>query len=120
MCWTRSGRLQGARQPGANCEIVGGLDSDGNIDTNIENEIGQAFTNVELSLKEAGGQGMSQVYSIKSYHLNLDEKTLAVMVDSLKRWFPEHQPIWTCIGVAALAGSGMRVEIEAAAHIERR
>ena len=97
---------------------TGGFDSKGEISTNIEAEINQAFANVELSMKEAGGRGMSQVYRIRSYHIPLDERTLAVMVDNIKKWFPDHQPIWTSVGVTHLAGEGMRVEIEASAHIE--
>jgi enamine deaminase RidA (YjgF/YER057c/UK114 family) len=38
------------------------------------------------------------------------------MLRNARQWMPDHKPIWTCLGVAALAQEGMRVEIEVVAH----
>jgi enamine deaminase RidA (YjgF/YER057c/UK114 family) len=38
------------------------------------------------------------------------------MVRELKKWTPDHKPIWTCIGVEKLAEDEMKVEIEVVAH----
>ena len=80
-------------------------------------EIRQAFENVDVAVKIAGGAGWSDVYKIRTYHtLPLDEKLLEIMVAELRKWCPDHQPLWTCIGVAKLALDGMNVEIEVKAH----
>lgn len=83
------------------------------IHPDLESEIDQAFSNVELALKVAGCKGWSQVYSVRSFHIPADEATLALMAKSLKKWCgPEQRPIFTMIGVTSLADARMRVEIE--------
>jgi enamine deaminase RidA (YjgF/YER057c/UK114 family) len=89
------------------------------IASDIDAEIDQAFANVELALKTAGGKGWSEVYSIRSYHLPLDETATSAMVRNLKQWCgPNHRPIWTQVGVASLDLETMRVEIEVEALVE--
>ncbi|KAJ0137474.1 Transposable element tc1 [Fusarium oxysporum f. sp. albedinis] len=65
----------------------------------INAEIDQAFRNVELNLRDAGGK-----------------EALAAMVRKFKQYMPDHEPIWTCAGVASLVEDDMRVEIEVVAH----
>ncbi|KAL1585653.1 hypothetical protein WHR41_06032 [Cladosporium halotolerans] len=81
----------------------------------LSGEIDQAFENVELAIRTAGGKGWSQVFRVTTYHVVLNDEVFAAMVRNLKAWIPDHQPIWTCIGVAKLAYPEMRVEIEVAA-----
>ena len=50
-----------------------------------------------------------------SYHVIWNEETKQDMVRNLKKWCSGHQPIWTVVGVAALAGKDMNVEIEVVA-----
>jgi enamine deaminase RidA (YjgF/YER057c/UK114 family) len=38
------------------------------------------------------------------------------MVRKFKQYMPDHEPIWTCAGVASLVEDDMRVEIEVVAH----
>lgn len=57
-----------------------------------------------------------QVYRINSYHIPLDDEALAAMVRNMKQFMPNHEPIWTCIGVTRLGQDDMRVEIEVVAH----
>ncbi|KAL1586284.1 hypothetical protein WHR41_05544 [Cladosporium halotolerans] len=88
------------------------------ISSNLDTEIDQAFANVDLALKTAGGKGWSQVYSVRSFHVALDEQTTAAMVSNLRKWCGEdHMPIWTEIGVSTLALEAMRVEIEVEAYV---
>lgn len=88
------------------------------ISSNLDTEIDQAFANVDLALKTAGGKGWSQVYSVRSFHVALDEQTTAAMVRNLRKWCGEdHMPIWTEIGVSTLALEAMRVEIEVEAYV---
>jgi enamine deaminase RidA (YjgF/YER057c/UK114 family) len=81
-----------------------------------EAQINQAFANVDLALKTAGGKGWSQVFRVTSYHIPLNNEAMELMVAGFKKWCPEHQPIWTCVGVTKLALDDMRVEIEVRAY----
>jgi enamine deaminase RidA (YjgF/YER057c/UK114 family) len=89
------------------------------IPTEINAQIDQAFENVDLALKDAGGKGWSQVFRVNSYHIPLNDEALQAMVRNFKKWMPDHQPIWTTIGVARLGLDDMRVEIEVSAHDEK-
>lgn len=81
-------------------------------------QIDQAFKNVDLALKDAGGKGWSQVFRVNSYHLPLNNEALEAMVRNFAQWMPDHQPIWTTVGVQRLGEDDMRVEIEVVAHDE--
>lgn len=86
------------------------------IPADIDAQIDQAFQNVELALKTAGGKGWSQVFRVNSYHIPMDNEALGAMVRNFKRWMPDHEPIWTCVGVVKLGEDAMKVEIEVSAH----
>lgn len=86
------------------------------INTEINAQIDQAFANVELNLKNAGGKGWSQVFRITSYHVPLNDEAMRAMVRNLKKYAPDHQPLWTVLGVSRLGYDDMRVEIEVTAH----
>jgi enamine deaminase RidA (YjgF/YER057c/UK114 family) len=79
---------------------------------NVHEQIQQAFRNVETVLKEAGA-AWDEVIDITSYHVELDESVLGTMVEQLRQYCPNHQPLWTVIGVAKLALPPMKVEITA-------
>ncbi|CAI6340610.1 unnamed protein product [Periconia digitata] len=99
------------------CSGQGGWDpSTGAYNTEINAQIDQAFANVDLALKNAGGKGWSQVFRVNSYHVPLNNEALAAMARNFKKWMPDHQPIWTAIGAARLGEDDMRVEIEVSAH----
>ncbi|KAK9374438.1 Endoribonuclease L-PSP/chorismate mutase-like protein [Lipomyces chichibuensis] len=99
------------------CAGQGGWDPEtGVIYKEINAQIDQAFANVELALQTAGGKGWEQVYRVNSYHVPINNEALDAMVRNLKRYMPNHQPIWTCVGVTRLAEDDMRVEIEVVAH----
>jgi enamine deaminase RidA (YjgF/YER057c/UK114 family) len=82
----------------------------------IDAEIDQAFSNVDLAVRTAGGKGWSQVFRINSYHLSLDDTAMKAMQRNMRKWLPDHQPIWTCIEVPRLGDPHMHVEIEVVAH----
>jgi enamine deaminase RidA (YjgF/YER057c/UK114 family) len=84
----------------------------------IYEEIDQAFENVDLALKDAGGKGWEQVYKVNSYHTDMSHNALMHMVENLNKRMPNHKPIFTCVGVTELGMEGMRVEIEACAYDE--
>jgi enamine deaminase RidA (YjgF/YER057c/UK114 family) len=80
----------------------------------VHEQVRQAFRNVEIVLAEAGAS-WQQVIDITSYHVQLDEAVLGTMVEELRTHCPNHQPLWTVIGVASLALPQMQVEITATA-----
>ncbi|KAK6071008.1 RutC family protein YjgH 1 [Seiridium cupressi] len=86
-------------------------------------QIDQAFSNIDHTLKTAGGKGMSQVFRITSYHPSSSPEVMLEAMKSMKanleKWFPHHRPIWTAVGVQRLAFKEMLVEIEAVAHDPR-
>ncbi|KAJ5360132.1 hypothetical protein N7517_009323 [Penicillium concentricum] len=86
------------------------------IHREINAQIDQAFANVDLNLKHAGGKGWEQVFRVNSYHAPINDEALEAMVRNFKKWMPNHQPIWTCVGVTRLGEEDMRVEIEVVAH----
>ncbi|KAL5598885.1 hypothetical protein BROUX41_003794 [Berkeleyomyces rouxiae] len=89
----------------------------GHIPTDISTQIDQAFANVERCLRDAGGTGWPQVFRVTSYHIPLNKEALDAMVRNFRAYMPDHQPIWTCVGVAQLGEDDMRVEIEVVAHV---
>ncbi|KAI4594244.1 hypothetical protein KJ359_008519 [Pestalotiopsis sp. 9143b] len=102
-------RIECAGQGGWNPET-------GEFYKEINEQIDQAFKNVEIALKHAGGKGWSQVYRVNSYHVPINNEAIEAMVRNFKKWVPDHEPIWTCVGVPRLGEDDMRVEIEVVAH----
>lgn len=88
----------------------------GNMPREINAQIDQAFKNVDLALKTAGGKGWSQVYRVNSYHVPLNKEANDAMVRNFRKWCPNHQPLFTCVGVQRLGEDDMRVEIEVRAY----
>lgn len=84
------------------------------IPTDINEQIDQAFFNVDHVLKDAGGKGWPQVFKVVSYHLPLNNEAMEAMTRNFKKWM-HHQPLWTCVGVTRLGRDDMRVEIEVVA-----
>ncbi|KAH1937609.1 hypothetical protein KXV48_007395 [Aspergillus fumigatus] len=100
------------------CAGQGGWNpSTGTIPRDIHAQIDQAFANVDLNLRNAGGAGWSQVYRVNSYHVPINDEALEAMVRNFRKWVPGHEPIWTCVGVTRLGEDDMRVEIEVVAHV---
>lgn len=58
-----------------------------------------------------------QVYRITSYHAPQSPEAMEIMVRTLKKYTPNHKPLWTAVGVQRLAFDDMFVEIEVSAHV---
>ena len=94
----------------------GGCDPQtGEFNTEINAQIDQAFANVDLNLKDAGGKGWDQVFRVNSYHVPCNGEAINAMTRNFQKYMPSHAPIWTCIGVTRLGEDDMRVEIEVVA-----
>ncbi|KAI1345171.1 YjgF-like protein [Xylariaceae sp. FL0016] len=86
------------------------------ISTDINEEVDQAFENVDATIKRAGGKGgWPQVYKVVTYSTDL-KATHERIVANYRKWMPYHQPTWTEIGVKQLGLDNMRIEIEAMAY----
>ncbi|KAF2995178.1 hypothetical protein E8E14_003438 [Neopestalotiopsis sp. 37M] len=113
-CWYSQAVRIGDR---IECAGQGGFDPDtGIFNTEINAQIDRAFENVQLALTDAGGKGWSQVFRVTTYHVPINDEAMGAVIRNFKKWMPDHQPIWTCLGVTRLAKDDMRVEIEVVAH----
>lgn len=100
----------------------GGWDDAFNFPDSLEEEIIQAFDNVERTLGTAGASWRDVVH-VNSYHV-LDAPNEAfeahneVMVAQFRKRMPDRKPIWTQTAVTALGAPKMRIEIRVTAMIE--
>ena len=90
----------------------GGWSDEFEIPDDITTQVRNAFQNVATVLAEAN-LTWADVVDITSYHVGVEESVLATMVEELRSHCPDHQPLWTVIGVASLALPAMKVEITA-------
>lgn len=80
------------------CSGQGGWDDNGSIDANdLPGQVAKAFQNVEKNLQDAGLRGWEDVYSVRSYHISL-EQSFDLIVEQFRKAMPNHQPIWSCVG----------------------
>ncbi|WP_404788315.1 RidA family protein [Altericista sp. CCNU0014] len=93
----------------------GGWDDDLQFPESLADEIAQAFRNVERTLATAGAS-WEDVIHVNSYHVGgFPPEVNEVMVKLFRHYMPNHAPIWTEVGVAALALPTMRIEIRVTA-----
>ncbi|WP_410871185.1 Rid family hydrolase [Nocardia sp. A7] len=102
----------------------GGWDDDITFPESLEEEIVQAFENVERTLATVGAT-WTDVIAVDSYHIPTADDTIGdeqtrVMADQFRKRMGDRAPIWTQIGVAALGAPGMRVEIRVTAVVGRQ
>lgn len=95
----------------------GGWDDDLRIPDALEEEIAQAFRNVERTLATAGA-GWEHVVHVNSYHVGgFPPEVNETMARLYREYMPHHAPIWTQTGVVALGLPTMRIEIRVTAII---
>jgi enamine deaminase RidA (YjgF/YER057c/UK114 family) len=95
----------------------GGVDDDLQIPESLADEIAQTFRNVERTLATAGAS-WEHVVHVNSYHVGgFPPEVNDVMVELFRHYMPNRAPIWTEIGVAALALPMMRIEIRVTAIV---
>src|SRR5687768_10937693 len=95
----------------------GGWNNDLEIPSSLEDEITQAFENVERTLAAAGAS-WEHVVHVNSYHVGgfppIVNETMAKLY---RQYMPDHAPIWTQLGVEALGLPTMRIEIRVTAIV---
>jgi len=92
----------------------GGWNDNWEFPESLTDGIAQAFRNVERTLASAGA-GWEHVIQVNSYHLGSPEEVNRLMTERFRHYMPDHAPIWTALGVAALGDPKMRVEIRVTA-----
>ncbi|MGY0502042.1 Rid family hydrolase [Nocardia sp. FBN12] len=102
----------------------GGWNDDIAFPESLEEEIVQAFENVERTLATVGAT-WTDVIAVDSYHIptaddTIGEEQTRVMAEQFRRRMGDRAPIWTQIGVAALGAPGMRVEIRVTALVNQQ
>jgi enamine deaminase RidA (YjgF/YER057c/UK114 family) len=80
----------------------------------LTEEIGQAFCNVERTLASAGA-GWEHLIQVNSYHVGFTDEVNKAMTERFRHYMPDHAPIWTAVGLAALGDPKMRVKIHVVA-----
>ena len=102
----------------------GGWDDDITIAEDLEDEIVQAFDNVETVLAAAGAT-WRDVVSVNSYHkMAAGDDTIGaahndVMAAQFRARMGDRSPIWTQTGVTVLGAPAMRVEIRVKAVVRQ-
>ena len=81
----------------------------------METQIRQTLENIQKVL-ELGGASMKNVVILRAYFLNIN-RDLPAYRKVRKEFFSKPYPASTSVGVAALAGADLQVEIEAVAVI---
>lgn len=99
----------------------GGWNDDLQLADGREDEIVQAFDNVERTLATAGATWRDVVH-VNSYHVPdgdvIGAEDTQLMVAQLRLRMGDRAPIWTQTGVPALGLAGMNVEIRVVAIIQ--
>ncbi|CCO36969.1 hypothetical protein BN14_11118 [Rhizoctonia solani AG-1 IB] len=93
----------------------GGWDDAGDVKADAKGQVDLAFENVDKALRAVGLRGWEDVFSVRSYHRDIDA-TFPIVVEKLKQRIPGHRPTWTSIQVARLAFPAMEIEIEVEAY----
>ncbi|MET9372212.1 Rid family hydrolase [Streptomyces griseoflavus] len=100
----------------------GGWDDDFNIPDSLEEEIVQAFDNVERTLATCGAT-WKDVIHVNSYHrVPQGEDVIGqdhnrVMAEQFRRRLDGRAPVWTQTGVTVLGLAAMRIEVRVTAVI---
>ncbi len=95
----------------------GGIDDNLQIPEAFADEIAQAFRNVERTLATAGAS-WEHVIHVNSYHVGeFPPEVNDEMLRLFRYYMPNHAPIWTEVGVPALALPKMRIEIRVTAIV---
>ncbi|MET7504422.1 Rid family hydrolase [Streptomyces microflavus] len=103
----------------------GGVDDDLNIPDSMEDEIVQAFNNVERALNTVGAT-WKDVIHVNSYHKVspgedvISEDVNRIMAEQFRDRLDGRAPIWTETGVTVLGLAAMRVEIRVTAIVGSR
>lgn len=89
-----------------------GVRPDGSIPDSVAEQAETALANIDACLKAAGASA-EHVVKVNVYLTDIDDR--AAINPARQRYFGEHRPASTLVGVAALVLPALKVEIEAQA-----
>lgn len=90
-----------------------GAKLDGSISSNLEEQMAQAFSTVEMSLS-AVGLSFLDVVEMTTYHVGLRSHVKQFMLVK-DQFIVEPYPAWTAVGVSELVVDGAVIEIKVTA-----
>jgi enamine deaminase RidA (YjgF/YER057c/UK114 family) len=91
-----------------------GVAEDGSIPEDVGRQAELALASIDACLKAAGA-GVENVVKVNVYLTNIDDR--AKINPARQRYFGDHRPASTLVGVTALVLPGAKVEIEATAIV---
>ena len=91
-----------------------GIAADGSVPDDVETQAELALASIDACL-EAAGAGAANVVKVTVFLTDIDDR--AKINPARQRYFGEHRPASTLVGVTALVLPAARVEIEATAVI---
>jgi enamine deaminase RidA (YjgF/YER057c/UK114 family) len=93
------------------CSGQGGWEANGETDpTDVRKQIDNAIQNVDRVLRDAGSRGWEDVFSLRSFHTDIDN-SFDHLLDGLKARLPSPTYTWTAVQVARLSPN-MLIELE--------
>ncbi|KIL88351.1 endoribonuclease l-psp [Fusarium avenaceum] len=106
--------------PNASIIHVGGqagITDEGTVPTDLGDEIREAFSHIELSLRSAGLTGTSA--EVTTYHANTDESFGMILHQILIEHVGENRPLFTGVDVFKLLRPDLHLEIEVEAFLPK-
>ncbi|MEM9623006.1 MAG: RidA family protein [Pseudomonadota bacterium] len=94
----------------------GGEDQEGQLSTEFEQQVQQAYKNLQAALQAAGASS-HDVAKITTYVVDYDPALLPVMTRAVQATFGDTVPAQTLVPVPRLALDGMLFEVEAIAAL---
>jgi 2-iminobutanoate/2-iminopropanoate deaminase len=91
-----------------------GVAADGTIPPGVTEQFDIALASIDACLREAGA-GAEHVVKVNVYLTDVADR--ALINPARQRYFGEHRPASTLVGVAALVMPALKVEIEAQAVV---
>jgi 2-iminobutanoate/2-iminopropanoate deaminase len=91
-----------------------GVAADGSVPEDVGKQAELALASIDACLKAAGG-GAANVVKVNVYLTDIGDR--AKVNPARQRYFGEHRPASTLVGVTALVLPGAKVEIEATAVV---
>ena len=92
-----------------------GMGADGSIPDSVVDQFDIAMDAIDRCLRHAGGRP-DQVVKVLVFMTDIAERPL--INPRRQRYFGEHKPASTLVGVSALVDPRMKVEIECQAYVE--
>ena len=99
--------------------VRGGENSDGQLLKGFENQVKQAYLNLDIALKSLKASPQ-QVVKLNTYVVGYDQSKLITMTKYLNQTFKGWLPAQTLVPVPRLAIDGMLFEVDAVVNLTNK